>query len=132
MLAIRHLAAALTLAAIVAPAAAVGLGPLTASGVTRTDRKGFYLVLVNPYARAERFRLYSAGWDDERSVERVLIPVAMPMVAAKSHRRVLVIDTGLKPGEEHRFRVSAERVDRSSEGFIHARVCSKLVARRLA
>ena len=132
MLAIRQVAAALALAAVVAPAAAVGLGPLTASGTTRSERKGFYLVLVNPFPRAERFRLYSAEWDNERPVARVLIPVAMPMVAAKSQRRVLVIDTGLKPGEEHSFRVCAERADRSQEGMIHARVCSKLIARRVA
>lgn len=63
---------------------------------------------------------------------RVLIPDAMPLVPARSQRRVLVIDTGLKPGEEHIFRVCAERADRSEEGMIHARVCSKLTARRVA
>ena len=131
MLAIRRIAAALALAAVALPAAAVGLGPLALSGMTRTERKGFYLVLVNPFARAERFRLYSAEWDNERPVPRVLIPLATPMVAARSQRRVLVIDTGLKPGEHHKFRVCAERVDRSQEGLIHARVCSKLVAHRL-
>jgi hypothetical protein len=131
MLAIRCLATALALAAVVAPAAAVGLGPLSAAGATRTERKGFYLTLINPFAKAERFRLYSAGWDDEAPVARVLIPVATPLVGAQSQRRMLVVDTGLKPGEEHQFRVCAERVDRSQEGLIHARVCSKLTARRL-
>lgn len=122
----------LALAAAVAPAAAVGLGPLAAAGSTRTERKGFYLTLINPFAQAERFRLYSAGPNDEQPVARVLIPNAMPLVPAKSQRRVLVIATGLKPGEEHIFRVCAERADRSQEGMIHARVCSKLVARRVA
>ena len=127
----RRLAAALALAAVAAPAAAVGLGPLSMSGVTRTERKGFYLILVNPFAKAERFRLYSAEVDSEQGVDRVLIPVATPMVGPKSQRRVLVIDTGLQPGEHHQFRVCAERADRSGEGMIHARVCSKLSARRL-
>ena len=122
----------LALVAVVTPATAVGLGPLAASGVTRSERKGFYLVLINPFPRAERFRLYSSEADNERPVARVLIPVATPMLAAYSQRRILVIDTGLKPGEEHKFRVCAERADRSQEGMIHARVCSKLVARRLA
>ena len=132
MLAIRRLVALLALAAVVAPAAAVGLGPLSASGTTRTERKGFYLTVINPFARAERFRLYSAGVGDERPVARVLIPDSMPMVPARSQRRVLVIATGLAPGEEHSFRVCAERADRSQEGMIHARVCSKLTARRIA
>lgn len=131
MFAVRRLAAIAALAGIAAPALAVGLGPLTASGVTRSERNGFYLTLINPFAKAERFRLYSAGWDDEAPVARVLIPIATPIVGAKSQRRVLVIDTGLKPGEEHQFRVCAERVDRRQEGFIHARACSKLTARRL-
>jgi hypothetical protein len=131
MLAVRRLAAALALAAVAVPAAAVGLGPLMATGVTRTERKGFYLVLVNPFPRAERFRLYSAGWDDEEPVARVLIPTQAPLVAPRSQRKILVVDTGLKPGELHQFRVCAERADRSAEGLIHARVCSKLVARRL-
>jgi hypothetical protein len=132
MFAVRRVAAALALAAAVTPAAAVGLGPLTLSGATRSERKGFYLTLVNPFPKAERFRLYSAGWDDEQPVARVLIPIATPLVAANAQRRMLVIDTGLAPGEEHHFRVCAERVDRSQEGLIHARVCSKLTARRVA
>ena len=45
---------ALALASVVAPAGAVGLGPLSLSGTTRTERKGFYLTLINPFARAER------------------------------------------------------------------------------
>lgn len=132
MLAIRRFALLLALAAMVAPAAAVGLGPLAASGTTRSERKGFYLTLINPFPRAERFRLYSAEWDNERPVPRVLIPVATALLAANSQRRMLVIATGLKPGEEHSFRVCAERADRSQEGMIHARVCSKLIARRVA
>jgi hypothetical protein len=131
MLAIRRLGAALALGAVAVPAVAVGLGPLALAGVTRTERKGFYLTLVNPFARAERFRLYSTGVNDEQAEARVLIPIATPMVAGRSQRRMLVVDTGLKPGEEHQFRVCAERVDRSQEGLIHARVCSKLTARRL-
>ena len=132
MLAVRRVVAALALAATVAPAAAVGLGPLAAAGVTRTERKGFYLTLINPFVRAERFRLYSAGTDDELARPRVFIPDAMPLVPARSQRRVLVIATGLRPGEEYLFRVCAERADRSEEGMIHARVCSKLTARRVA
>ena len=95
----RWLVAAMALAAVAAPALAVGLGPLAMSGVTRTERKGFYLVLVNPFATAERFRLYSTEIDSEQGVDRVLIPVATPMVGPRSQRRVLVIDTGLKPGD---------------------------------
>lgn len=127
----RRLVAALALALVATPALAVGLGPLSLAGVTRTERKGFYLVLVNPFATAERFRLYSTEVDSEQGVDRVLIPVATPIVGPRSQRRVLVIDTGLKPGEVHTFRVCAERADRSREGMIHARVCSKLSARRL-
>ena len=31
------------------PAAAVGLGPLAKEGITDSDRKGFYLTVINPY-----------------------------------------------------------------------------------
>ncbi|MBA3729478.1 MAG: hypothetical protein H0W92_01525 [Sphingomonas sp.] len=132
MLAVRLAAAALVLAAIGAPAAAVGLGPLSASGITGTERKGFYLTLINPFPKAGRFRVYSTAWDSEQPAARVLIPVARPIVGPNSRRRVLVIATGLQPGELHSFRVCAERVDRSGESLIHARVCSKLTARRVA
>lgn len=123
--------AALLLVLAAAPAAAVGLGPLRNEGVTASERKGFYLTLINPYPRQERFRLYSVEWDSEAPVPRVRIPLANTALAAKSQRRVLVIDTGLVPGETHRFRVCAERVDPAGEAMIHARVCSKLTARRL-
>ncbi|HVM37705.1 MAG TPA: hypothetical protein VM265_04890 [Sphingomicrobium sp.] len=128
---IGGIGAALVLALVAAPAAAVGLGPLKNEGVTASERKGFYLTLINPYPTQERFRLYSVEWDSEAPVPRVRIPVASPVLGPKSQRRMLVIDTGLAPGETHRFRVCAERVDPAGEAMIHARVCSKLTARRL-
>lgn len=127
-----RIAAALLLAAGAASAAsAVGLGPLVHSGVTNGERKGFYLTLINPYPSRERFRLYSVGWDSEAAVGEVLIPLSKPALRGKSQRRMLVIATGLEPGEQRRFRVCAERVAAAEEGLIHARVCSKLTARRL-
>ena len=113
-------------------AGAVGLGPLSHEGVTMSDRKGFYLTLINPYPTQERFRLYSVGLDDEASVARVRIPLAVAALGPKSQRRVLVIDTALAPGETHQFRVCAERIEPEGKALIHARVCSKLSARRLA
>lgn len=133
MLAIARLGSALLLAAAAASAAgAVGLGPLSHSGLTNSERKGFYLTLINPYPTRETFRLYGVEWDSEEPVARVRIPIDRPVLGPKSRRRMLVVDTGLEPGEEHRFRVCAERVQTAEEGMIHARVCSKLVARRVA
>jgi hypothetical protein len=128
---IGGIGAALVLALASAPAAAVGLGPLKNQGVTASDRKGFYLTLINPYPAQQRFRLYSVEWDSEAPVPRVRIPLANTALGAKSQRRILIIDTGLAPGETHRFRVCAERVEPAGEAMIHARVCSKLTARRL-
>lgn len=126
-----RLAGAALLAAIgLAPAGAVGLGPLTHDGATASDRKGFYLTLINPYATQEKFRLYTVGWEDEAPVGRVKIPMSSVVLGPKSQRRLLVIDTGLVPGEVHRFRVCAERAQPNEKAMIHARVCSKLVARR--
>lgn len=127
----RLAAAALIAAVSFSSAGAVGLGPLTHSGVTDTDRKGFYLTLINPYPAQERFRLYSVELDSERPVARVRIPISKPLVGPKAQRRILVITTGLVPGEEHKFRVCAERVQPPGEELIHARVCSKLTARRV-
>ncbi|MFP5329657.1 MAG: hypothetical protein ACLGHC_05910 [Alphaproteobacteria bacterium] len=127
---LRIAGAALLAAIALAPAGAVGLGPLTHEGATASDRKGFYLTLINPYPAQERFRLYAVGWDDEAPVARVKIPVKSVVLGPKSQRRLLVIDTELAPGEVHRFRVCAERVESNEKAMIHARVCSKLVARR--
>lgn len=121
---------ALLAAAGIAPAGAVGLGPLSNDGATLTDRKGFYLTVINPYPTREQFRLYSVGWEDETAVPRVRIPLNNLVLGPKSQRRVLVIDTALAPGETHQFRVCAERVDPGGKALIHARVCSKLIARR--
>lgn len=122
--------AALLAAAGLSPVAAVGLGPLTLKGDTLSERKGFYLTLINPYPTRERFRLYSIEFDGENAVPRVLIPMSSTLLGAKSQSRVLVVDTGLVPGETHKFRVCAERVGPSGEALIHARVCAKLTARR--
>lgn len=125
------LAAALALAAGVSPAGAVGFGPLAVEGLTNSDRKGFYMTVLNPYPTSQTFRIYSVGWDHEKPEGRVLIPISRPMLAPKSQRRVLVVDTKLVPGEEHRFRVCAEHESIEQEALIHARVCSKLIARRI-
>lgn len=116
---------------LTAPATAVGLGPLRHEGVTASDRKGFYLTLTNPYKASERFRLVAIGWEDEDAQPRVLLPVATPRLGGGSQRRLLVIATDLKPGETLPFRVCAERDDPDNKDMIHARVCAKLVARRL-
>ena len=129
----RRVASVLAAAMLAAsPAQSVGLGPLTASGLTDSDRKGFYLTLINPYPAQVRFRLYGIEWDSDAPVARVRIPLDRPVLGPNSRRRVLVIDTELARGEEHRFRVCAERTDTAEEGLVHARVCSKLIARRLA
>ena len=128
----RLAAAALIAAATFSSAGAVGLGPLTNVGVTDSGRKGFYLTLINPYPTQERFRLYSVGWDTERPEARVRIPISEPLLGPKSQRRILVIATSLVPGEQHRFRICAERVEAPGEELIHARVCSKLTARRIS
>jgi hypothetical protein len=112
-------------------AGAVGLGPLAHDGVTMSDRKGFYLTLINPYPTQERFRLYSVGLDNEAAEARVRIPLSVAALGPKSQRRVLVIDTALAPGETHQFRVCAERIEPQGKALIHARVCSKLSARRV-
>ena len=133
MLAVR-LGAALAAAALVASGAgAVGLGPLTNSGLTKSERKGFYLTLINPYPTREEFRIYAVAADSEAPAARVKLPIDRPALGPKAQRRLLVIATGLKPGEEYRFRVCAEKVLLSAEeGIINARVCSKLAARRVA
>ena len=135
MPAVKSCTAAVAIAAAAlacSPALAVGLGPLTHSGVTKSERKGFYLTLINPYPTQERFRVFSIGWDDEVPVERVLIPISRPTLGPNSRRRILVVDTGLAPGAEHKFRVCAEKIETRGEAIVHARVCSKLIARRVA
>ena len=76
----------LALAALAsAPAFAVGLGPLAKSGVTDTDRKGFYLTLINPYPTATAFHAYAIGPEDETEQARVrILPAAttLPPLAA--------------------------------------------------
>jgi hypothetical protein len=113
------------------PVAVVGLGPLRHEGVTASERKGFYLTLTNPYQDSQRFRLEAIGWDDEADQPRILLPVSTPRLGGGRQRRMLVVATGLKPGETLSFRVCAERDDPQAKELIHARVCAKLVARRL-
>lgn len=124
-------AAALLISLCCSSAGSVGLGPLSISGVTDSERKGFYLTLLNPYPTQERFQLYAIELDSERAVTRVLIPISRPLLGPKTQRRTLVISTGLARGETYEFRVCAVRVDAPGEELIHARVCSKLTARRV-
>lgn len=113
-----------------ASAAAVGLGPLEKSGMTDGAGKAFYLTLINPYPRAERFTLETHRLLDEQPAPRVAIFPSAAMVAPGGRRQVLVIVRHIAPGETYVFRVCAQRPPRPEEN-VHARVCSKLTARRL-
>lgn len=126
----RVAAGALVAAISFSSAGGVGLGPLTINGITNSERKGFYLTLMNPYPVQERFHLYAVEMDSELPDARVRIPINRPLLGPKTQRRILVISTGLAPGETYSFRVCAHRVEAPGKELIHARVCSKLTARR--
>jgi len=120
----------IALLCIGAPALAVGLGPLTKSGVTDGEAKAFYLTLINPYPHVETFHSVAIGADDEVRAERVALFPADVAIGGGRSRKLLVIVRPLKPGETYAFRVCAAKTPAPQE-TIHARVCSKLAARRL-
>lgn len=122
--------AALALLLAWTPALAVGLGPLKREGVTDGPGKAFYLTLSNPYPLAERFQVEPVGLADDDAAPRVTVFPDQPVVGAGGARRLLVIVRPLQPGETYTFRVCAQRAPRPEE-TVHARVCSKLAARRL-
>lgn len=128
----RHLAGAGALAAFLAiPAMAVGLAPLRKTGWTDGPAKAFWLQVSNPYAKAKQFRVYSTAIGSEaEGLADVDLPNPTIRVPAGRSRRVLVIVRELEPGESRDVRVCAELARK--EGFINARVCSKLTARRIA
>ncbi|MEO8141994.1 MAG: hypothetical protein ABI617_04990 [Sphingomicrobium sp.] len=129
MLAVKRLAPLLGLL-VAAPAVAVGLGPLTKEGITDSDRKGFYLTVINPYATAETFTLTPLDADAEAPAPRVTTIPARLVLGGGRNRKVLVVASSLVRGERYTFRVCAERPPLPTE-TIHARVCSKLTARRI-
>lgn len=110
------------------PALAVTFGPLEKSGDTKSERKGFYLNLANPYQRAYAFRVYVDPQDEALS-DRIRILPEQALLSGGGKRRILVIADDLTPGEEFTFNICAERVLEKMEA-VHARVCSRLTARR--
>jgi hypothetical protein len=119
----------IALAAITGPAAAVGLGPLDKAGVTDSPDKGFWLTLLNSEPKVQNFHLYALDVD-WNPIDGVLILPAVPRLGPLRQRKVLAVIRGLKPGDTRIVRVCAE--PEIQEGTIHARVCSKLSARRIA
>lgn len=128
---IAALVATFCLGALISPAGAVGFGPLALEGATKSDRKGFYLTLINPYPTTETFQIHSIGFASEDPEKRVSIPIRHLTLGPNLQRRLLVVATRLAPGEEYKFRVCAERFDPKMEALVNARVCSKLIARRV-
>lgn len=110
-------------------ALAVGLGPLEKSGVTGSEAKGLYLTISNPYPQARQFHAFvepGSGID----ISRVTIHPAVSTIAGDNKRRILVIVHALEPGETVSFRLCAEKIE-IRKVSIHARVCSRLGARRI-
>lgn len=123
-----------TLAAVAllaSPVLAVGLGPLSKAGLTDGPGKAFYLTLYNPYRERAAFTVYAVADGDETPASRVHVPVNALPLKPESTRKFMVAVTDLAPGETYRFRVCAERQLIKDEP-IHARVCSRLTARRIA
>ncbi|MEP6785374.1 MAG: hypothetical protein ABI898_06475 [Sphingomonadales bacterium] len=126
---IAIIAAIVLLAA--SPSFAVGLGPLSKSGITDGPGKGFYLTLYNPYHEHAFFNVYAVANDDETAAPRVRVPQNALPLRPEASRKFLIAVTDLAPGEVYKFRVCAERSLIKDEP-IHARVCSRLTARRVA
>lgn len=116
---------------LASPAIAVGLGPLRKEGVTDGPNKAFYLTLFNPYKARANFTVYAVGADDELTPARVRVPMGPLPLRAQGARKFTIVAGGLAPGETYTFRVCAEKVIPEEEP-IHARVCSRITARRLA
>ena len=129
MFAVRRLAPLLGLI-VAAPAVAVGLGPLAKEGITDSDRKGFYLTVINPYPQSETFTLTPLDATAETPAPRVTAIPSRMTIGGGRNRNVLVVASGLVPQERYTFRVCAERPPLPTE-TIHARVCSTLTARRV-
>lgn len=129
MFAIRRVAPLLGLL-VAAPGLAVGLGPLTKEGITDSDRKGFYLTVINPYPKSETFTLTPLDATAETPAPRVSIFPARLAIGGGRTSKVLVVASGLTPRERYTFRVCAERPPLPTE-TLHARVCSKLTAGRV-
>jgi hypothetical protein len=127
----RALPLCLILAALSAPAAAVGLGPLIAEGLTDGPKKAFYLNLMNPYAEAAEFSTETLNYNDDLPNGRIQVIPSTIRLGGGRTTRLLVIANDLAPGEQFKFRVCAERVAQTQGVAINARVCSKLSARRI-
>lgn len=112
---------------IAVPALAVGLAPLSKEGLTGGPAKAFYLTIINPYQQPREFRLYVEAAPG--TPQATILPERVN-IKAEGQRRVTVILRDLAPGETRETRVCAELA--KQEGMIHARVCSNLVARRVA
>ena len=118
------------------PALAVGLSPLRKEGPTAGPAKAFYLTVINPYPDPRAFRAYvdgpaaEAGTGSEGASGNVVILPPNVVIKGKGQRRITVIVRDLKPGETRETRICAQLA--KQEGMINARVCSTLVARRLA
>lgn len=126
----RRLVLASLVAQLAAPAAAVGLGPLVKQGLTDGPAKAFYLTLINPYPDARDFRAYPTTLDDQ-PIDHVEVIPSLVRLGGNKNRKLIVIARDIEPGQTFTFRVCAE-LQHQPEGTVHARVCSKLSARRIA
>ncbi len=121
--------------ALASPAFAVGLAPLSKEGLTAGPSKAFYLTVINPYAEARTFHIYRdpgaapAATLDQAEEDIAILPTDVT-IKPGGQRRIMVVLRNLAPGETRTARVCAQLAQQ--EGIIHARVCSKLGARRLA
>lgn len=116
---------------IAPPLGAVGLGPLSKDGIIDGSRKGFQLVLYNPYPRAVKYLAYAIAEEDDTPQSRVAIIPRTVNLGARQSRRLIIVASGIAPQELYRFRVCAERASSPAGVVINARVCSKLSVHRL-
>ena len=128
MRALRAGAAALTLLAVAGAAQGQGLSPLKKAGTTPTDRKAFYVNVLNPYDRPMRFVLDVKEPDLETPAERAWVfPREFPVAPAKGRRVTLIME--IKNDQPDRT-VSLCVMAPDLKSHVLPRVCGTYIGRR--
>ena len=118
----------LAFACLAIPVHAAGLAPMEKEGFTTSDKKAFYLTVINPYSHMIEYELNAYEPDLKTPARGVKVNRKSLRVAGKRKQKIVLIVQIPKNQKEREIALCVHTPSKSKS--ILARVCGRYIGKR--
>lgn len=107
---------------------AAGLSPMKAEGFTPSDKKAFYLMVINPYRRTIDYELNAYEADLRTPARGILVNRKTLRVPGQRKRKIVLVVTIPENQKEREIALCVHSPSQTT--FVLARVCGRYLGKR--